>query len=293
MILKNMFATIWKSLFPVEKISIIYAAFTAFFVIIFGAKENHALIMISYRILFIALILSLRFLYKHKPANMIWFVRNALPLAFIAYWYPETYFMNENIFGNLDRYFVAADQYLFDCQPSLEFSKHYPQTWINELMNFGYISYYFIIITAVFIALAKSKKYMEQTVFIILCSFFIYYITFIILPVVGPQFHFQSPDNMISNEGFFRNTLVELQEIGEKPTGAFPSSHVGICLVCMYFIFRYSRIFFYILVPVAFILICSTVYLKAHYLIDVIGGFATAPVYFLISKRIQKLKFLE
>ncbi|MDR2653038.1 MAG: phosphatase PAP2 family protein [Prevotellaceae bacterium] len=290
---QNTFATIWKSLFSVEKLSIVYAALTAFFIIIFGAKDHNAAMMILYRILFIALILALRFLYKNKATNLIWFVRNALPIAFIAYWYPETYFMNENIFGNLDRYFVDADQYLFGCQPSLEFSKCYPQTWINELMNFGYISYYFIIMIAVFVALAKSKKCMEHTAFIILCSFFIYYITFIILPVVGPQFYFQAPDNMISNEGFFRNTLVELQNLGEKPTGAFPSSHVGICLICMYFIFKYSRKAFYILIPVAFVLICSTVYLKAHYLIDVIGGFVTAPIYFWISKKMQKLYSLK
>ncbi|MDR2126602.1 MAG: phosphatase PAP2 family protein [Prevotellaceae bacterium] len=290
---QNTFTTFWKNLFSVEKLSIIYAVITAFFIIALGAKENHAVMMISYRVLFIALILSLKFLYKHKSTTGVWFARNAIPLAFIAYWYPETYFMNENIFGNLDQYFVAADLYLFGCQPSLEFIRYYPQTWINEMMNFGYISYYFIIAFAVFSAWAKSKKCMEHTVFMILCSFFIYYITFIILPVVGPQFHFSAPDNMISNAGFFRNTLVELQTIGEKPTGAFPSSHVGICLTCMYFIFKHSRRIFYILIPVAFILICSTVYLKAHYLIDVIGGFISAPVYFLISKNIQKLKFLK
>ncbi|MDR1199446.1 MAG: phosphatase PAP2 family protein [Prevotellaceae bacterium] len=290
---QNTLAAIWKSLFSVEKLSIVYAVITAFFIIIFGAKENHAALMILYRILFIALVFALRFLYEHKTTTTVWFVRNAVPIAFIAYWYPETYFMNENIFGNLDRYFVAADRYLFGCQPSLEFCRYYPQTWINELMNFGYISYYFIIMLTVFAAWAKGKKYMEHAAFIIMCSFFIYYITFIILPVVGPQFHFAEPDNLISNEGFFRNTLVELQTIGEKPTGAFPSSHVGICLICMYLIFKYSRIVFYILLPVAFILICSTVYLKAHYLIDVIGGFVSAPLYFFVSIKLQKLKFFK
>ncbi|MDR1552848.1 MAG: phosphatase PAP2 family protein [Prevotellaceae bacterium] len=293
LILKKTVSTIWKSLFPVEKLSIVYAFLTALFIIVFGAKDSNTAMMILYRILFIALIFALRFLYKNKATNLIWFARNAVPVAFIAYWYPETYFMNENIFGNLDTYFVDVDQFLFGCQPSLEFSKYFPQTWINELMNFGYISYYLIIMLAIFTALAKNKKYMQHTAFIILCAFFIYYITFIIFPVVGPQFYFNAPDNMISNEGFFRNTLVELQAIGEKPTGAFPSSHVGICLICMYFIFKYSRKIFYILIPVAFVLICSTVYLKAHYLIDVIGGFATAPVYFWISKKIQKLNFLK
>ncbi|MDR1984423.1 MAG: phosphatase PAP2 family protein [Prevotellaceae bacterium] len=293
MTIQNKFTTIRENLFPVERLTIIYACVTALFMIIFGAKENNLPMMILYRISFIVLIFALKFLYQHKPAKIIWFVRNVFPIAIIAYWYPETYYMNESIFGNLDRYFVAADQYLFGCQPSLEFSKHYPQIWINELMNFGYISYYFIIALTVFIAFAKSKKCMEYTVFIILSSFFIYYITFIILPVIGPQFYFSPPDNTILNEGFFRNTLVELQEIGEKPTGAFPSSHVGICLICMYLIFRYSRKIFFILIPVAFILICSTVYLKAHYLIDVVGGFVSAPVYFIISQKIQKIRFMK
>ncbi|MDR0421290.1 MAG: phosphatase PAP2 family protein [Prevotellaceae bacterium] len=286
-------ATVWKNLFSVEKLSIVYAVVTAIFIIIFGAKENHAILMLLYRILFIALIFSLQFLYSHRATNMIWIVRNIIPVIFIAYWYPETYFMNENIFGNLDPYFVFADEYLFGCQPSLEFCKYFPQTWISELMNFGYISYYFIIALVVFVALAKGKKCMEYTIFIILCSFFIYYITFIILPVVGPQFHFTEPDNLLINQGFFRNTLVELQTLGEKPTGAFPSSHVGICLICMYFVYKYSRIIFYLLIPVALILICSTVYLKAHYLIDVIGGFVSAPLYLFVSKKIQQLKFFR
>lgn len=278
-----------KNLFIIEKLSIIYAIITALFAIIFGAKEHNTLMMILYRTLFIAAIFLLTFVYQRKNAQIIRLVRCLFPLAFIAYWYPETYYINENIFGNLDRYFVAADQWLFGCQPSLQFVKHYPQIWINELMNFGYMSYYFIIAATVFIALTKSKKSMEHTVFIILCSFFIYYITFIILPVVGPQFYFQPPDNAIPCEGFFRSTMVALQEMGEKPTGAFPSSHVGICLICMYFIFKYSPKIFYILVPVAVILICSTVYLKAHYLIDIIGGFVSAPIYFLISRKIEKV----
>ncbi|MDR3226801.1 MAG: phosphatase PAP2 family protein [Prevotellaceae bacterium] len=278
-----------KNLFVIEKLSIIYAVLTALFAIIFGAKENNTLPMIFYRTLFVAAIFLLTFVYQRKNTQIIWLVRNLFPLAFIAYWYPETYYINENIFSNLDKYFVAADEWLFGCQPSLEFVKHFPQIWINELMNFGYMSYYFIIAATVFIALAKNKKCMEHAIFIILCSFFVYYITFIILPVVGPQFYFSPPDNAIPCEGFFRSTMVALQEMGEKPTGAFPSSHVGICLICMYFIFKYSRKIFYIIVPVALILICSTVYLKAHYLIDVIGGFVSAPVYFLISRKIEKV----
>jgi membrane-associated phospholipid phosphatase len=293
MTLKNTHSTVWKTLFAVEKISIVYVCFTALIAVTFGAKDSYAFAMIAYRALFVAAIFALKFWYQRRNTKTVWLVRNLFPLAFIAYWYPETYYMNEHIFGNLDMFFAHADQYLFGCQPSLEFSKCLPQIWINELMNFGYLSYYFIIAATVFIAFVKSRKCMEYAVFVILCSFFIYYATFIILPVTGPQFYFASPENSIPCGGFFRSAMIFLQEMGEKPTGAFPSSHVGICLICMYFIFRYSRKIFYLLVPVAFILICSTVYIKAHYLIDIVGGFASAPIYFAISKKMWKLKFLK
>ena len=285
---KNTAAQIWKSLFPVEKISIVYVCLTALFIIIFGAKENNAGMMILWRILFIVLMFALRYFNKRSTSQLIWLVRSLFPLAFIAYWYPETYYMNENIFGNLDSLFVSADQWLFGCQPSLEFSRNYPQQWISELMHLGYLSYYLIIASTVFISLARSKECMQRSVFLILCSFFIYYITFIILPVIGPQFYFPEPDNLLNSTGFFHDLMVAVQNLGEKPTGAFPSSHVGICCICMYLILKNSRKIFYILAPIAIILICSTVYIKAHYLIDVIGGFVSAPVYFWLSTKIYK-----
>ena len=288
--IKNTVVTTWKNLFSVEKISFIYALLTGLFAIIFGVKENNLTAMILYRVLFIFIILTLAFSYQHKKTQLLWFIRNVFPLVLTVYWYPETYFMNESIFSSLDKYFVAADQALFGCQPSIEFSKHYPQIWINELMNVGYISYFFIIAATVLITFRKNKEHMERTVFIILCSLFIHYLIFIILPVVGPQFYFPSPENAIPCEGFFRETMTILQSMGEKPTGAFPSSHVGICLICMYLVFKNSHKIFYLLIPIALILVCSTVYIKAHYLTDVIGGFISAPLCFWICKKLFNLQ---
>ena len=289
MTVKTTISRICKSLLLVEKISIIYACLTALYIIILGAKENNAIAMILFRALFIALMFFLRYLNnKYSASPLIWLARNLFPLVLITYWYPETYYINENIFCNLDRFFVAADQWLFGCQPSLEFSKCCNQQWVSELMYFGYISYFVIITATVFISLARGKECMQRSVFLILCSFLIYYTTFIIFPVSGPQFYFSPPDNLLDCTGFFRNLMIAIQDLGEKPTGAFPSSHVGICCICMYILFKHSRKVFYTLAPVAIVLICSTVYIKAHYLIDVIGGFVSAPFYFWISSKIYK-----
>ena len=43
---------------------------------------------------------------------------------------------------NLDNFFASAEQFLFRCQPSVEFSEHFPSMWFSEPFNMGYFAYY-------------------------------------------------------------------------------------------------------------------------------------------------------
>ncbi|GHV43982.1 hypothetical protein FACS1894180_4630 [Bacteroidia bacterium] len=96
------------------------------------------------------------------------------------------------------------------------------------------------------------------------------------MPVEGPQFYFT--DNQIPEGYFFYKLLSVIQFYGEERTGAFPSSHVGMTLIMLMIFFRYRRSFFYALLPVCIVLVLSTVYVKAHYVIDVVGGVISAPI---------------
>jgi membrane-associated phospholipid phosphatase len=220
------------------------------------------------------------------------FIRYAFPLALIIYWYPETFYMNECLFDNLDPAFAGIDQWLFGCQPALEFAKALPYRWLSELMSFGYFSYFLILTFIAVYLYVTDKKTGEKAVFVILCSFFIYYILFIILPVVGPQFYF--PDNQVPDGYVIRPLLQFIQSTGEKPTGAFPSSHVGMSLIYLIIIYKYARKYFIYFLPIVIILIFSTVYIKAHYVIDVIGGVVSAPIIYFCADFIRKkFKYVE
>ncbi len=284
---KDILKTRFLGLRPVELISLLYIFLTGFYIIIFTPKVTDFNTLLLVRVLvpfvFLMMALSVKWQEKYKVLD---FVRYAFPLSLIAYWYPETYYMNECLFPNLDPLFISIDQWLFGCQPSLEFSRAFPSNWLSELMYFGYFSYYIIIafVTAYFYF--TDRKLADKTLFIVLCSFFVYYILFIILPVVGPQFHFA--DNQVPSGYFFQKIMVSLQASGEKPTGAFPSSHVGMSLILLFIIFKYARRFWLYFVPVVVVLIFSTVYIKAHYVIDVIGGFASAPLIYWFSDRAYK-----
>jgi membrane-associated phospholipid phosphatase len=141
------------------------------------------------------------------------------------------------------------------------------------------------------------------------------------VPVAGPQFYFPAigmdnvwAENFLSIGGYFNHNdvllpgpdfekglfyqLVEAsQEVGERPTAAFPSSHVGISTICMIMAWRVNRKLCYGLAPFYALLCCATVYIQAHYLIDAIAGFISAFVLYVVVtwmfKRWFASKFFE
>jgi len=275
-----------KKIFPIEGLTLFYAVVTALYMLLWpGATDGQMLIvLLGVRLTVITLILSLRFIPLTKITAL---VRQVLPVGFILYWYPETYYLNSCLFSNLDGFFMAVDGSWFGCQPCLEFSKLMPWTWFSELMNFAYLSFYFIVGGTVLYLYSKEAATGAKAAFVLLFAFFCYYILFILIPVVGPQFYLPAPDSEIPYSWPFRAIIRLLQEAGEKPTGAFPSSHVGVTIICLLILFfNQQRKFCYYLLPLVVLLMASTVYIKAHYLIDIVAGLLTAPLLYWMAVRV-------
>ena len=104
------------------------------------------------------------------------------------------------------------------------------------------------------------------------------------------------PDNAYEH-GFFYQLVENSQQVGERPTAAFPSSHVGISTILMIMAWRGSKKLFACLMPFYLLLCCATVYIQAHYLIDAIAGFISAFVLYVVVtwmfKRWFASKFFE
>jgi membrane-associated phospholipid phosphatase len=68
-------------------------------------------------------------------------------------------------------------------------------------------------------------------------------------------------------------------ETGERPTAAFPSSHVGVTVILSILAWKARNKSLFILTLVFLVLInLATIYLRAHYVIDIIAGWITAIV---------------
>jgi membrane-associated phospholipid phosphatase len=223
--------------------------------------------------------LALIFLNPIVKSALFSLLRNVYPVLFSGYFYAETVYYNKLFFDNLDQLFINLDQWVFGFQPSIEFSKTFSSTWFTELMYFGYFSFYFIIIGFIVAMCFKRKALFLENTFKVVFSLFFFYFIFAIFPSAGPQFYFEAADRAVPTNGYiFQQIMHAIQENAEQPTGAFPSSHVGITVVILLLARKSLPLFYKICFPLAVILILSTVYIKAHYAADAIFGILIAPI---------------
>lgn len=212
------------------------------------------------------------------------------PLLFLGFLYKETDLINNLIFQqDLDFWFLLLDGALFGAQPSVEFSIYLPSPFFAEVMYFGYFAYYLLLIgVPLLLYYKRGFETTNKTVFIIIQSFIIYYLFFLLVPVAGPQFFLKGVDEL--PQGFlFGSAIRFIQDLGEAPTAAFPSSHVAMCLILIYITYKQMDKFWLWLLPIAFLLILSTVYIRAHYAVDIIAAFATAPLVYILSLKIYAI----
>ena len=88
-----------------------------------------------------------------------------------------------------------------------------------------------------------------------------------------------------NSDGFLYQSFVDGHTAGERPTAAFPSSHVGICTVLMLLAWRAkSRRLTLFILPFFILMTLATVYIRAHYLIDVFAGWVSAVLFYTICQ---------
>lgn len=202
--------------------------------------------------------------------------------------YKETALLNTLFHPTIDPLLMDWDAYFFEFQPAIEFSKAFQHPVFSELMFFGYFSYYIMPLVILALLFRNHSEKLEAFGFVLITSFLIYYLIFILVPAVGPQFYFEYPENTIEAQGIFGYIIKLIQENGEVPTGAFPSSHVGIALIMLIWLGKHLKKYLKYFIPFVFLLILATVYIKAHFAVDIIAGILSAPIVYFISTRLHR-----
>lgn len=303
-----------KGLFAVEKVTLIYNLLTSILILFLFQQLDHPWHMLLDRAMIAGMTFLLMYLYRLAPCKLSAFVRIAIQMSLLSYWYPDTYEFNR-FFPNLDHLFASAEQWMFGGQPAIWFCHSMPHMWVSEAFNLGYFSYYPMILVVTMYYFIFRYELFEKLSFVIVTTFFIYYLIYIFVPVAGPQYYFPAiglenvaQGNFPSigdyfnyhqellpgpgyDHGFFYNLVEGSQQVGERPTAAFPSSHVGVSTLLMIMAWRGSRKLFAFLLPFYILLCGATVYIQAHYLIDAVAGFITAFVFYVLVTNMYKRWF--
>lgn len=291
-----------KGLLAVEWVVLAYMLLTTVVILFTYTKAINPESMLWGRFRILVTMAALRVVYKMVPCRFTFFCRIGLHLALLSWWYPDTYEINR-IFPNFDHVFASWEQQIFGCQPALLFYEALPSIFISEPLIIGYSGYFpLIAVVSLFYFFCRYQEF-ERATFIILASFFLYYVVFVLLPVTGPQYYYAvvGLDNIANGifpdigthfalhqdklpipgdpNGFFHQLLEAAHETGERPTAAFPSSHVGITVILSILAWKARNKPLFILTLVFLVLInLATIYLRAHYVIDIIAGWITAIV---------------
>ena len=265
--------------------------------------------MIKGRIRFVLVTLAVWGVYRLFPCRLTMFLRIMVQMLFLSWWYPDTYELNR-VLPNLDHVFAGWEQAVFGCQPALLFAQKVPWGWFSELMCMGYVSYFPLMTLLLVYYFVWRYQEFQKAAFVMLGSFFAYYVVFVLLPVTGPQFYYLAvgtdkiaaglfpnlgdwflthSERMAApgeSDGFFYHLLDLTHDAGERPTAAFPSSHVGMTTVVMLLALRTrSRWLVFTMLPFYVLMCFSTVYILAHYAIDAIAGLITGVAcYFATTK---------
>ncbi len=295
----------WGFIAP-ELAQFAYALFTVLIILFTWTGIENPQLLLWDRITMLSGTIALWVVYQLWPCRFVMLCRISYMLLMLSEWYPDTYELNRQ-FGSYDHIVATWEQQLFGYQPAWEFSRLFTSKIVSELMYFGYFSYYFFFVVTIYIVFIRDYKQLERVGWMIFAGFFLCYCVFDLFPVTGPQYYFLaigaeqvetgqfadigryffSTQEGLPSPGWQNGLFYQLCQLvhnaGERPTAAFPSSHVAIATLVMIMVARMRMWKYLLFLAVPFLFLClSTVYIQAHYVIDAIAGLLFGTVLFFV-----------
>lgn len=208
-------------------------------------------------------------------------------MALIPVAFKEMYLLVPAIHPvDYDAALIAIDRLLFGGDPTV-FLGRFAHPVLTEILQLAYASYYllpFVLVVDLF--RKKRMKAFKNVFLLVMLGFYLSYLGYVAVPAIGPRFtlhDFENTDRELpgvlvtSALRVYTNTGESAPPGTEYPAAViqrdvFPSGHTEITLLVMLLAFRYRARSRWFLLVAGSLLIFATVYLRYHYVIDVIGG---------------------
>ena len=222
------------------------------------------------------------------------YIRRGTVLHFLRFFHVQTlyaaYFMrvialSQLVWGgrSFDPFFFGLEEAVFGVQLAFVLSDRFGHLRaLNELMFFAYFAFYAVLCLPGWLLYVKRRyREAERALFTITASFGLLYVWYVFFPVHGPKYYIETLNALWYQnlEGYlFASIMKTLFADANLAGAAVPSSHVAIATIATILVGRSMPRLLLVFVPITALLCVSTVYLYAHYAVDVLLAFAVVPV---------------
>jgi membrane-associated phospholipid phosphatase len=225
-----------------------------------------------------------------------------VPIIFFVYYQVQIYIkvVNPNIYDNL---LIRIDYYIFGTNPTDLLSKiSFPV--ITEYLQFSYMSYFLIpLILGIELHFRREKKQFSYFIGLLIFSFYLSYLLYFFLPAIGPRFtlyEFSELSNQLPGlllTDFFRDLINYgggIINATQNPAlivnrDCMPSGHTLITSINIFVAFKLKSKFRWLIFILGVSLIFGTVYLRYHYVIDLIVSLMLVPIVLWIEPKINHI----
>jgi membrane-associated phospholipid phosphatase len=216
-----------------------------------------------------------------------WYLVPVVPLTFfeLSYLIPRVHPRD------FDVELAILDQKLFGVHPTV-WIERFSHPVLTELLQFVYPTYYFLPI--ILGAVLWRKRWFPEFyywIFVIAFGFYLSYLGYFLVPATGPRFLSEivaAQTRPLEGVWLFSAVRGALDRAEGITRDCFPSGHTEMTLLVLYYARRFHRRTFWWMLPVGIGIIVSTVYLRYHYVVDIIAGGLLAWLVILTGERIYR-----
>jgi membrane-associated phospholipid phosphatase len=225
-----------------------------------------------------------------------------IPIVYLIYSQVQVYISVINP-HDYDEVLKQWDYAIFGVNPT-EWISVIASPILTEYLQICYYLFFWIpIVLGIELHKRKDSARFDEFVRMVMFSFYLSYICYLAMPAIGPRFSVHE-FNSIATELpglFFTDSIRNFVNQGggiTDPTIAaaiqvnrdcMPSGHTWITLVTMILAFKYKSKFKYPLLVIGSSLIFATIYLRYHYVVDVLAGSLLAVFSVWVEPKIRNL----
>jgi membrane-associated phospholipid phosphatase len=191
---------------------------------------------------------------------------------------------------DVHHYLIAFDRMLFGVVPCV-WAQQFITPARTEIMQFLYFNFFWIAPSTALLLLARRRfpEFRAALMGVVTC-FYLGYFLYVLFPAAPPRLVlvYEFTKDLRGYPRMF--SALSAQALALLPVdsrAAFPSLHAAVSTVALVFAWRHLRAWFWILLPFVLGLWVSTVYLRHHYVVDLLAGFLLAPLAIGLAPRID------